>query len=717
MTLLELLDEYSVKIPIIQRDYAQGRRNAQTNVIRKTLLNDMKKALCKATPPLDLNFVYGKENNKEFIPIDGQQRLTTLFLLHLYAFRNDETKTSLFEKFTYETRASSREFFREIVKKRSGIFNTSSEYPRPSDVITDSSDFVSSYNYDPTVQSVLVMLDEIATIFSDVDNLCQALLQTENPPISFNFLNIDDLGLEDNLYIKLNARGKPLTDFENFKAKLLGRLKTLSESETLPFSVSDFEFRLDSEWTDIFWKRKGVKYEEEYRIFFEILLFNYGLIEPGDDNWVQTLDFEAIPVDVFISSYNLLNYLCSRSDADTTAMLIFNALKERPTRPTASDRVTFHFISVFLLKCSDQADSLAMHDWVRVFRNLVNNTLIDNYNSALDVIKAINDHSSRLENLTDTLSNIGKLRRCFDKDQLKEEIKKAAVILAERKANGSTAGNFETAICNAEKLPFFGGQIRAGLYLSEDKSAAFGYDFQKFRDYWIALEKLFGNFNDRSSLKYGILLRRALLSIGDYTLTVDENYKTLCSDHTDARGSISLKHLFSNCGAITAQLLNQIVEESDIKATLERIINANIKNIPQRDWRYCLIKYPELFTFMSSYYYRLRITDEDERVLLVNNARSSGTNVEAFTGALMYELEKRSIPTLFDVNLYKGNNIGKTTYGDYFIIYMGAHNKRYIIGYFAPSFVIYDSKDTELFKSKSLTPITETAEYIENMPK
>ena len=266
MTLLELLDKYSVKIPIIQRDYAQGRHNAQTNVIRKTLLNDMKKALCKTTPPLDLNFVYGKEtnyvygkeNNKEFIPIDGQQRLTTLFLLHLYAFRNDPPKNRLFENFTYETRASSREFIKEIVRKRDEIFNTSHEYPKPSDIITDSSDFVSSYNYDPTVQSILVMLDEIAELFKDVDNLDKSLAQIDNPPIGFNFQNIDDLGSEDDLYIKLNARGKPLTDFENFKAKLLGRLKTLSETETLPFDVSNFEFRLDGEWTDIFWKRKAL---------------------------------------------------------------------------------------------------------------------------------------------------------------------------------------------------------------------------------------------------------------------------------------------------------------------------------------------------------------------------------------------------------------------------------------------------------------------------
>lgn len=706
MTLLELLKQFDVEIPIIQRDYVQGRRNVGAKAVRKTLLGDMKKALCKTTPPLDLNFVYGKTNGNKFIPIDGQQRLTTLFLLHLYAFRNDDSKTPLLKKFTYETRTSSREFFKEIVKKRNEIFKTDSDYPKPSDIITDSSNFVSSYNYDPTVQSVLVMLDEIAALFGDVNNLSEALQQNKNPLISFNFLDIKNLGSEDSLYIKLNARGKSLTDFENFKAKLFGRLRTLSTTQALPFGANDFERKFDGDWTDLFWQRKSVEYEKEYRTFFEILLFNYKLIKANDENWVQILNYETIPAEVFISTFNLLNYLYDNADSDTSS-IVFKALDE----PIASNRTAFHFVSVFLLKCDDLANSIAMHDWVRVFKNLVNNTLIDNYNNALDVIKTINEFSSKPENLSDILSNIGKLRRSFDKEQLIEEGKKATIILTERKANGFSNGEFEAAINDVETLPFFGGQIRAGLYLTEDKNARLGYDIQKFRNYWAALKKLFGDFNDKSSLKYGILLRRALLSIGDYTLTVDKNYKTLCSDHSDVRGSISLKRLFSNCGTITTYLLNQVVGKSDIKTALEKIFNTNINNIPQTDWRYCLIKYPDMFELMSSYYYRVRFTSDN--VLLVKNYRSSGFNYEVFTDALKQELKKRKIHLLYDSQVFEDKNIGKTTDGDYFIVYKGAHGKMYIIRYSEHRFFIFDRKREKVFQSKSKFPITETAHYIE----
>ena len=55
-TLFDLLDKYEIEVPIIQRDYAQGRQDDHTKMVRFNLLKDMKSAILK-TPPLDLNFV------------------------------------------------------------------------------------------------------------------------------------------------------------------------------------------------------------------------------------------------------------------------------------------------------------------------------------------------------------------------------------------------------------------------------------------------------------------------------------------------------------------------------------------------------------------------------------------------------------------------------------------------------------------------------------
>ncbi len=703
MTLPELLEQYDVEIPIIQRDYAQGRRNARTDVIRKTLLCDIKKAVLKETPPLDLNFVYGSAEGGKFIPIDGQQRLTTLFLLYLYAFRDDDSKTGALKKFTYETRATSRSFFEEIIAKRSEIFNTSAEYPKPSDIIIDSSDFAASYKYDPTIRSALVMLDDIAAMFADTDDLAERL-QSGEPPITFNFLNIKNLGSGDELYIKLNARGKPLTQLEMFKAKLLGRIKELPESSDL----ADFESKFDGAWTDLFWqRRKYDNYETEYYNFFRIMLFNHGLISYNDANWVQTLDYDKIPAEVFTAVYNLLNYLCDDRDSKA-AKLVLNALND----PTAAERVNFHIVSAFLQKRADTSDPIELDDWLRVFGNLARNTTIDNYETALNIALGITNFAKDPKHLTNVLRFVGEIGQ-FNTEQLKEEKIKAHIILSERGENGSPNGEFELAILSAEELPFFEGQIRAGLYLAQDKNVPYGYDLARFKYYWEKIEAVFGDHKpSEKRWENGILLRRALLSLGDFTLEAS-SYRTLCSDHNDERGCISLKELFSRCREVTTVFLDELKLTGVLKKDLQTVIDGHIKQIPQSDWRYCLITYPELFEYMAPLYYRIRFSAglNGSNVLLVKNCSSSGYNLEVFTAALNIELKKRGIETKFDSEVY--SDAGKNTFGDYYIIYYGAHGKMHFIEYDGSSFIISDIKKNVLFTSVSKASITETADYIE----
>ena len=81
-TYSQLLNEQKVEIPIIQRDYAQGR------VDKEELRNNFLGALLNAIQDereIRLDFIYGSTVNDSFQPLDGQQRLTTLFLLHWYA--------------------------------------------------------------------------------------------------------------------------------------------------------------------------------------------------------------------------------------------------------------------------------------------------------------------------------------------------------------------------------------------------------------------------------------------------------------------------------------------------------------------------------------------------------------------------------------------------------------------------------------------------------
>lgn len=724
MTLPELLDEYNVEIPIIQRDYVQGRKNKDAETVRSKLLEDMKKAVLKITPPLDLNFVYGGTvgnvnidsndiggSEKKFIPIDGQQRLTTLFLLYLYAFRNDASKTALLNRFTYRTRDTAHKFFKNIIKKRGAIFHKSKAFQKPSDFITDSSDYAVSCDYDTTVQSALVVLDMIAEKFEGIEKLDELLLNSAAPPITFIFLDIEELGLRDDLYIKLNARGKPLTDFENFKAKLLDRLQKLSSVKKLPFTVNDFERRFDGEWTDLFWKKSKISYEKEYCIFFKIMLVNCGLINRDEGFRASEMNYEKIGEDVFVSTYGLLNYLC-KNPKKTASKWVMSALE----KGTAQEYVKFHIVSVFLLNCGDRTNSQTMRDWLRVFGNLADNTAIDS-GTARKAIEQINGFAADRNNLLNILENISNSDSIFNalsvfgKSQLEEEKIKAKVITEERRQDKGS--DFENAIYDAEAFPFFGGQIRAGLYPAEDKEKPFGYDISVFRNHWRKIERLFGTYTSSEPLdkEMGILLRRALLSLGDYTYTVSSVYWTLCSDHTDAWGKVSLKTLFSENGDIAKALLEQMTDGGDVKEGLERIIGSNIERIMQNEWRYCLVRYPDLFGYMNPSYYRIR--KNGEKILLVPNLSSNGYNTEIFTAALKEELAERGISSFFEKDKNNSEQ-GKTTAGRYFIV---LSENDYTVEYFSGSFVIKNAAGQYVFGSRSKEPITETADHIEKSYK
>lgn len=268
----ELLSEISkIQIPIIQRDYAQGRNNEKSNKIRILFLNSLITAIESANSPLELDFVYGNVENNVFQPLDGQQRLTTLFLLHWYIALKIgclHTTKDLFIKFTYETRITSREFCNELVDKGNelGIGQKISEN------ISDSKWFFTSWKKDPTIKAMLVMLDSIEErlkVKSDEElKIFWQKLTSENPPITFHFKQLNDVGLTDDLYIKMNARGKALTEFENFKARFEKHIFEKEFEKELCLTENNkaqwkelientFSHKIDTVWTNLFWKHRG----------------------------------------------------------------------------------------------------------------------------------------------------------------------------------------------------------------------------------------------------------------------------------------------------------------------------------------------------------------------------------------------------------------------------------------------------------------------------
>ena len=317
---ITLVNECDILIPAIQRDYAQGRKSAKT--VRVNFTNAILQYI-EDGDSHSLDFIYGSVENvygrNVFIPLDGQQRLTTLFLLHIYlaGFMGHKWEHGL--SFSYETRQSSKDFCQKIIENHGNVFNIdalryyedkkdSGKYIGrhiPSDVIRNEAWWFTKWDDDPTIAGMLVMLDRFDSMFfSNIDNNWEdaetikkrehtalakiektysRLFNHDKAPIVFKFLPMKKFHDPDDLYIKMNARGLNLTSFEIFKSKLLDEVSNkLSKEE-----IRDYKADVEVRWIEKLWpvSRKSGHSNSDLlleRILKVVLSSNAAVLQPLD---------------------------------------------------------------------------------------------------------------------------------------------------------------------------------------------------------------------------------------------------------------------------------------------------------------------------------------------------------------------------------------------------------------------------------------------------
>ena len=147
-----------IEIPKIQRDFAYGRTDKKNERKRNTFLDSLFDAVNGKSITLD--FVYGDIKENVLTPLDGQQRLTTLFLLYWYASKKEqvaENEIGFLKCFSYETRPSARKFCESITTK-DFVLECNKTL---SEQIKDKNWFPLEWQHDATISSMLVMLDAI----------------------------------------------------------------------------------------------------------------------------------------------------------------------------------------------------------------------------------------------------------------------------------------------------------------------------------------------------------------------------------------------------------------------------------------------------------------------------------------------------------------------------------------------------------------------------
>lgn len=368
-----LIKEQKINIPIIQRDYAQGRVSEFEK--RERFLINIKEHL-EAKKKLHLDFVYGKIENNFFYPIDGQQRLTTLFLIHWY-FALKERKECPKEliNFEYDTRISSREFCKALV---------TNEIVVPSKVgdgsfisyLKNKGWFVGSWKTDPTIKAMLVMIQSIHDLFYDISisNVFEQL--TKDELITFECLNLGAKGfdLTDELYIKMNARGKQLTTFENFKANFIQLIEKYYKGQKLTHPIKGeisysgyFSYRIEKEWTDLFWYYRGGKttVDNEFFNFFEFIT-----------QMCYFLDNTHVNADSFTNHFKQYEQVYSKEEH---LLFLFNAL-DKLHELNCQDKFSLDILFTSLINIGEDFEKVTLfwnvYEDNNLFKQIINSSSI-----------------------------------------------------------------------------------------------------------------------------------------------------------------------------------------------------------------------------------------------------------------------------------------------------------------------------------------------------
>lgn len=537
-TLWGILKKKRIEIPIIQRDYAQGRIGKEH--LRERFLGKMFDVLCGKGGTMTLDFVYGTIENDALYPLDGQQRLTTLWLLHWYiALKSDNLSANkdIFNCFTYETRISSREFCNHLCTIDSNNYKNFKDKNKEKGIveyIRNQTWFYQRYAQDPTVQGMLRTLggtkiedstgndikDGLEEIFGkDTDfQKCWSLLTSEECPIVFVYKEMKDenLPLSDDLYVKMNARGKQLTDFENFKADLLDFAPD-PDNPHKKLLGQDIASLMDNAWTDVFWNvAKAAEVYQVDAIYFKFIrdyLFakfiadsSLSASELQDNRFYQdvykgnnsnneytgfNLYKEVIKADVIkdLKQFFSLWQLSRLTDEKLRPLwkvdkdyfyLIPHYLKLKEgiivSETTQIGRVVSYAVCRYF-EINEEFDEKHFKDWLYFVWNVAENSNIATEDAMIGAIRLMKELSAKSGDILTFLASYSPISSKFAERQILEERFKARLMLGENSAV------WRKKIREAESNIFLKGNISCLLRKdSEEYVADFPMFVQKFNN-------------------------------------------------------------------------------------------------------------------------------------------------------------------------------------------------------------------------------------------
>ena len=492
----------NILIPDFQRAYAQGRNTPQSREIIENFVSDIRKVMDRTDSSLSLDFIYGRRNNGVFEPYDGQQRLTTLFLVHLYILRKadcEQTKNQAWRgfKLNYHTSIESGRFVEAISDYKNQIFVKQKDTWKLCHL--ESQLYVDSQMLED--DAVKNMLRTLSVIDEKLGDLNATKSSESLSQLSFNLYDCLPDANPEVFYLTTNTRGLPLTPFENFRSKYDSYLKVrYNKSKAESLSVTRKRM---NKYFNYFYSPDDKKSPDEklmnlFVSYFSSLYALYNLKEDEIEKNKKFVPFQyfanvfeknASVESIMLPILNLLDFLTEdegNKERNFNILTVHSnegkkacwfAEKIRDSILNSNNENSAYLLLVsFFFKTFDKTsfDGEKYRAYIRVVTNLINNDVTIEGNRSL-YLNIRNGDLSEHELLKMLSTHKIKNEDSKAAKTIEEEIKKLEIIQAD--------SNWRPLIEKAESTAFAAGFI-GYLFDGNDNKEMFDSRLKKFSAYF-----------------------------------------------------------------------------------------------------------------------------------------------------------------------------------------------------------------------------------------
>lgn len=272
--------ERKIIIPDLQRDYCWGdaiHTSEKKELVSGFINNLLELYKTSSTQAISLGMIYGYEEPQNHIQLcDGQQRITTLFLL--LGILNKHSQNNAFKHYlisNYEYKLDDREPYLNYAIRESSLYfisdlvchffitssaeNDEEEIKDVNDILSEKNHwYFGEYNLDPSILSMIKAMKIIYNVLGD--KLCDADwvkgfgdYLVHRP--TFLYYDMENRRNGEETFVVINTTGEPLSSTQNLKPKVM--TATLNK-DCSTVCIEGKEKAIAPAWEDIenyFWNK------------------------------------------------------------------------------------------------------------------------------------------------------------------------------------------------------------------------------------------------------------------------------------------------------------------------------------------------------------------------------------------------------------------------------------------------------------------------------